>query len=109
MALESYVKKKDFPLEDYFVSIDKVMAAIGDHRARFGVELDGPDDLLLGTVSGLVDDDTEFRTHVLGATGYDMSGADADRQWLKACQALAFTLLQEHEKAMIEGRVATGG
>ena len=96
LALGSYAKKKDFPLDDYFDSIDAIKVRIEIHRPRLGGDADA---VLLASLSGLFTEDEAFLTHVIGIDGYDMSGDDGGAAWKRACEALAWTVIQEYDKA----------
>jgi hypothetical protein len=102
LALGTHVRKQVFPLKEYFRSIDAFKAGIVAKRERVGGEGDDADTLLV-MLSNLVDRDQEFLNYVDGKN-YDMSGEDHEMKWRVACDALAWTIIHEYDKACSEGR-----
>ena len=97
--------RKAFALESYFESIELFKKGLTVVRERWGK--DDHDEALLAALSALFDEDQEFLTYITVETNYSIQGADGPVAWKTACDALAWTLLQEYDKAVEEKRWPT--
>jgi hypothetical protein len=102
LALGSFVKKKGFPLREYFMSIDALNDAIAAKKRRAGGESEDDETLVL-LLGALLNRDEDFLDYVLD-TNYDISGDRDQSKWKMACEALAFTIIQEYVKAVENGK-----
>jgi hypothetical protein len=102
LALGSFVTRQAFPLREYYATIEELRAAIEARTGRAGDAVDDRDTLLV-LLAGVVDRDGEFLAYVLDDTNYDLSSDREEAQWKLACEALAWTILQEYDKACERG------
>jgi hypothetical protein len=94
-ALGTYVKRKAFPLEELFASIEEELEpAIAASRARLGK---GEDDgtSLISVIADMYENDPQLLAYVMDETNHQVPDPET---WRKVCRALGWTVVQEYDK-----------
>lgn len=99
-ALGTYVKRKSFPLTEFFQSIDQLKPVIAGAHSRLGAKEDDGTSLIT-VLSHVLDKDEELLAYVLDETNYEIDGDE--NRWRNVCMALAWTIVQEYDKAVEDG------
>ena len=102
LGLRNWVKKRGFPTEQYFTTIDDCKMMLARHADP---ERDSPnDEAIVAVLAEMLNNEGILATHVLGLSTYPSVGDTPEQRWKTACVAGGWMVLQAYDLACKNGK-----
>lgn len=101
LALRNWVKKKGFPRDEYFRTIDDTVAFLARHKNPDRESRN--DEAIVVVLAAMLDHEGVLATYALGLSTYASIGDTPEARWKVACAAAGWIVLQAYDLASKNG------